>query len=58
MAGLMDLLGEVFDEHGDTLPPPQRTALAVALLREESVPDAVQPGAVSAAALGLGAPCG
>jgi DNA-binding CsgD family transcriptional regulator len=53
MAGLMDLLGEVFDEHGDVLPAPQRSALAVALLRETRDHAEVQPGAVSAAALAL-----
>jgi DNA-binding CsgD family transcriptional regulator len=53
MAGLMDLLGEVFDEHGDALPTPQRSALAVALLRESADDTEVQPGAVSAATLGL-----
>ena len=53
MAGLMDLLGEVFDQCGDVLPAPQRSALAVALLRESADHVEIQPGAVSAAALGL-----
>ena len=53
MAGLMDLFGELFDQHGDALPPPQRTAMAVALLRAEGDHDEVPPGTVSAAALGL-----
>jgi hypothetical protein len=53
MAGLMDLLGEVFDQHGAVLPAPQRSALAVALLRESADQADVEPGAASAAALGL-----
>ena len=53
MAGLMDLLGDVFDEFGDALPAPQRSALAVALLREHCDDGEVHPGTVFAAALGL-----
>ncbi len=49
----MDLLGDVFDEFGDALPAPQRSALAVALLREHCDDGEVHPGTVSAAALGL-----
>jgi DNA-binding NarL/FixJ family response regulator len=51
MAGLIDLLSEMLDQHGDVLPPPQRSALAVALLREDGAE--APPGAVSAAALRL-----
>lgn len=40
-AAVHDLLGEVFDEVTDELPPPQRRALAVTLLREE--PDGPPP---------------
>ena len=36
LTGLTDLLGDVFDEVGDTLPPPQHHALAIALLRAGS----------------------
>src|SRR5919198_3541175 len=35
-AALRDLLDDVFDEVADELPPPQRQALAVILLRDES----------------------
>ena len=52
-AGLIDLLGDVFDEHGSSLPAPQRVALGVALLREDGAHADAQPGTVSAGALGL-----
>ena len=52
-AGLIDLLGDVFDEHGSSLPAPQRAALGVALLREDGAHADAQPGTVSAGALGL-----
>ena len=52
-AGLIDLLGDVFDEHGGSLPAPQRAALGVALLREDGAHADAQPGTVSAGALGL-----
>ena len=52
-AGLIDLLGDVFDEHGGSLPVPQRAALGVALLREDGAHADAQPGTVSAGALGL-----
>ena len=35
-AALSDLLGDALDEVADVLPPPQRRAIAVALLRDES----------------------
>ncbi|MGH2477456.1 MAG: ATP-binding protein [Candidatus Limnocylindrales bacterium] len=35
-AALTDLLGDTFDDVGDALPPPQRRALEVALLRREA----------------------
>jgi DNA-binding CsgD family transcriptional regulator/tetratricopeptide (TPR) repeat protein len=53
MAGLMDLLGDVYEEYGAALPAPQRSALAVALLREDGDHAEVAPGTLSAAALGL-----
>src|SRR5690349_8230997 len=52
-AGLLDLLGDLFDEHGAGLPAPQHAALAVALLRENGAHADAQPGTVSAGALGL-----
>jgi DNA-binding CsgD family transcriptional regulator/tetratricopeptide (TPR) repeat protein len=52
-AGLIDLLGDVFDELGSSLPAPQRAALGVALLREDGAHADAQPGTVSAGALGL-----
>lgn len=50
-AGLADLLDPAADEVLPALPAPQRTALAVALLREEPRDRAVDQRAVSAAAL-------
>ena len=52
-AGLIDLLGDVFDEHGSSLPAPQCAALGVALLREDGADADAQAGTVSAGALGL-----
>jgi DNA-binding CsgD family transcriptional regulator len=52
-AGLIDLLSDLFDEHGSSLPAPQRAALGVALLRADGAHADTQPGTVSAAALGL-----
>ncbi len=51
-AGLADLLGPLADASFDHLPPPQRHALAVALLREAVGPDPVDPRAVGMAVLG------
>src|SRR4029079_4253291 len=51
-AGLRDLLEDAYDETAETIPQPQRRALAVALLREE--PEApLDQGAVSTAFLTL-----
>jgi len=48
---LRDLLEVAFDDVAGVLPPPQRRALAVALLRAESEGSAQGPGAVAAAFL-------
>lgn len=49
--GLRDLLGAVFDEIAGDLPPPQRRALAVALLRDEPGDEPPEPATVSVALL-------
>jgi DNA-binding CsgD family transcriptional regulator len=51
--GLSDLLGDLYDEAGDTLPAPQRAALGAALLRVTPANGEAAPTAVSAGALGL-----
>jgi DNA-binding CsgD family transcriptional regulator len=51
-ACLSDLLGPVFDEVADSLPPPQRHALAAALLLDEAEPSALDERAVAVAFLG------
>lgn len=48
---LRDLLGDAFDEIADALPPPQRRALTVTLLREESGGLPPDPGAIAVALL-------
>jgi DNA-binding CsgD family transcriptional regulator len=48
---LRDLLGPVFDELADSLPPPQRRVLAVVLLRDESGALPPDPGAIAMASL-------
>ena len=50
-AGLLDLLGPVADEAAAELPPPQRDALDIALLRR-CADVAVEPGAVAVAVAG------
>ena len=52
-AALGDLLGGIEDVALDLLPPPQRTALDVALLRSDPGGAAVDPRAVATAALSL-----
>src|SRR5580765_1614905 len=49
--GLRDLLDVAFDDVADVLPPPQRSALAVALLRAEPEGEAQGAGAVATAFL-------
>jgi tetratricopeptide (TPR) repeat protein len=49
---LRDLIGDAFDRVADTLPPPQRRALAVALLLEDPGPVPPDAGAVAAGFLG------
>lgn len=49
---LRDLLEGVFEEAADGLPPPQRRALEVALLREEPSGEPPNTGAIAAAFLG------
>lgn len=51
--GLRDLLTSSFLRHGERLPPPQRTALAAALLLQDAGEAAPEPGAVGAAVLSL-----
>lgn len=51
--GLTDLLGPVFDELGEGLPPPQRSALGAALLRSSGQAGAPEPLAVSLGTLAL-----
>ena len=51
-AALRDLLDESFKEAAAALPTPQRRALAVALLREDSGPAPPEAGAVAAGFLG------
>jgi DNA-binding CsgD family transcriptional regulator len=51
-ACLGDLLGHAFEEAADSLPPPQRHALAAALLLEEAGPGALDERAVAVAFLG------
>jgi predicted ATPase len=48
-AALIDLLGEAFDQVEGELPPPQRRALAVALLRAEAADSPPEPGAIAVA---------
>lgn len=50
-SGLRDLLEEAFDEVADELPPPQRRALEVTLLRRDAGPAAPEQGAIAAALL-------
>jgi tetratricopeptide (TPR) repeat protein len=50
-AGIQDVLGGVFADVAATLPPPQRWALAVALLLEDPGPVPPDAGAVAAACL-------
>jgi DNA-binding CsgD family transcriptional regulator len=50
---LGDLIGPVFDERGEGMPPPQRHALEVALLRAAAGDEPVDPGAVGAGTLTL-----
>ncbi|HVM17030.1 MAG TPA: AAA family ATPase [Gaiellaceae bacterium] len=52
-AALGDLAAAAFDRAGERLPPPQRRALAVALLREEPGPQPPDPRAIGLALLGL-----
>ena len=49
---IRDLLSDAFDEIADELPAPQRHALAVTLLREESRGPPPDPGAIAVAFLG------
>jgi DNA-binding CsgD family transcriptional regulator len=49
---LRDLLSDVFDEVADALAAPQRHALDVVLLREESGPSPPDPGTIAVAFLG------
>jgi DNA-binding CsgD family transcriptional regulator len=51
-ASLRDLLEGVFDTVAESLPVPQRRALAVALLREDPGPAELDPGALAVAFLG------
>jgi DNA-binding CsgD family transcriptional regulator len=51
-AGLRDLLEHEYDAVAAELPPPQRRALAVAMLREEPTGAGPEAGAVAAALLG------
>ena len=51
--GLTDLIGCLFDEAADELPPPQKAALGAALLRTAPTGQEAGPGAVSAGALSL-----
>ena len=51
--GLRDLLTSPFLRHGDRLPPPQRRALATALLLQDAGEAPPEPGAVGAAVLTL-----
>ena len=44
---LRDLLGDAFDEVAAELPPPQRAALAVTLLRDEPGTSSPEPGAIA-----------
>lgn len=48
---LRDLLEPIYDEIADELPPPQRQALAVCLLRESPGPSPPEDGAVAVALL-------
>lgn len=52
-AGLTDLLGDLATEHAGDLPPPQRVALDVALMRADADAAPVQPLALSLAVLEL-----
>lgn len=51
--GLTDLLGPLFDEIGEGLPPPQRSALGAALLRSSGEAGVLEPLAVSMGTLAL-----
>jgi DNA-binding CsgD family transcriptional regulator len=53
LTGLTDLLGDVFDELGETLPTPQHDALAIALLRAASDTAQATTSAITAGTLGL-----
>src|SRR5688500_15611890 len=50
-AGLNDLFGSLVDAWGQELPPPQRTALDVALMRATAQGEPMQPLALSLAVL-------